>query len=215
MYEPLARSIPAVSGTSQTRVRLSHGTNASCRMVAHKIVGHLACWVRAAIIDDHNLPVGESLGDDALDGLGQELSLLVARIITEIAGTVGPLSEDERQFFVCRARHMPSVLGDIQAAPFAEFPGEGIRHSTQGDHLCGWPRPFDQVRGDAQCDRPRVGRQTGHTLSEFECSTRQSSFQGARVPVGQGLRAATGRRSGTWTRRLDSGSRSRSPCPAN
>ena len=48
-------------------------------MASGEFFGHRPCSVGAAVIDDHDLPVGEGLGDDALDCLWQKLGLHVAR----------------------------------------------------------------------------------------------------------------------------------------
>ena len=58
--------------------RLQQADRAS-GMLGDDRVGRSGCVIRAAVVDDDELPVGECLGDDAFDRVPQKLGLLVAR----------------------------------------------------------------------------------------------------------------------------------------
>ena len=70
--------------------------------------------------------------------------------------------------------HVPSVVGDIDAAPPAELLGEGLRTQFRVAIHAVDPGRLDQVRGNAQCHGLLVARQTGKTLPEIDGPTRQN-----------------------------------------
>src|SRR5664280_544889 len=70
---------PGVASDRDSPVRLAQQSDAMVWISLHKLLCGLGRVVGAAVIDDDNLPVGPCLGNDARDGLPEELGLPVAR----------------------------------------------------------------------------------------------------------------------------------------